>query len=58
MVFNGGTHILPMSIASLGMFSLCAAIGRRDWRPLAFAVAFGLAGLAYSAPSSCRSCST
>ena len=26
MVFNGGTHILPMSIASLGMFSLCAAI--------------------------------
>ena len=50
MVFNGGTHILPMSIASLGMFSLCAAIGRRDWRPLAFALAFGLAGLAYSAP--------
>jgi hypothetical protein len=50
MVFNGGTHILPMSIASLGMFSLCAAIGRRDWRPLAFAVAFGFAGLAYSAP--------
>ena len=37
MVFNGGTHILPMSIAALGMFSLSAAIGRRDWRPLAFA---------------------
>ena len=50
MVFNGGTHILPMSIAALGMFALCAAIGRRDWRPLAFAVAFGVAGLAYSAP--------
>ena len=50
MVFNGGTHILPMSIASLGTFSLCAAIARRDWRPLAFAIAFGLAGLAYSAP--------
>jgi len=50
MVFNGGTHILPMSIAALGMFSLCAAIGRRDWRPLAFAIAFGVAGLAYSAP--------
>jgi hypothetical protein len=50
MIFNGGTHILPMSIASLGMFSLCAAIARRDWRPLAFAIAFGLAGLAYSAP--------
>ena len=50
MIFNGGTHILPMSIAALGMFSLCAAIGRRDWRPLAFAIAFGAAGLAYSAP--------
>ena len=50
MVFNGGTHILPMSIASLGMFSLCAAIARRDWRPLVFAIAFGIAGLAYSAP--------
>jgi hypothetical protein len=50
MVFNGGTHILPMSIAAIGMFSLAAAIGRRDWRPLAFAIAFGVAGLAYSAP--------
>jgi hypothetical protein len=50
MVFNGGTHILPMSMAALGMFSLCAAIARRDWRPLAFAIAFGVAGLAYSAP--------
>ncbi|HEX6163668.1 MAG TPA: hypothetical protein VFZ31_09900 [Vicinamibacterales bacterium] len=50
MIFNGGTHILPMSIASLGMFSVCAAIARRDWRPLAFAIAFGIAGLAYSAP--------
>ena len=50
MVVNGGTHILPMSIAALGMFSLCAAIARRDWRPLAFALAFGAAGLAYSAP--------
>jgi hypothetical protein len=50
MVFNGGTHILPMSIASLGVFSLCAAIARRDWRPVAFVIAFGAAGLAYSAP--------
>jgi len=50
MVFNGGTHILPMSIAAIAMFSLCAAIARRDWRPLAFAIVFGVAGLAYSAP--------
>lgn len=50
MIFNGGTHILPMSIAAIGTFGLCAAIARRDWRPLAFAIAFGAAGLAYSAP--------
>ena len=50
MIFNGGTHILPMSIAALGTFSLCMAIARRDWRPLALVAAFGAAGLAYSAP--------
>ena len=36
MVFNGGTHILPMSFAALGSFSLFAAIAKRDWRPLVF----------------------
>jgi hypothetical protein len=50
MVFNGGTHILPMSVAALGTFSLCAAIATRDWRPLAFVAVFGIAGIAYSAP--------
>ncbi len=50
MIFNGGTHILPMSIAALGTFALCASIARRNWRPLAFVAAFGAAGLAYSAP--------
>jgi len=50
MIFNGGTHILPMSIAAIGCFSLIAAIAKRDWRPLALAAAFGIAGLAYSAP--------
>ncbi len=50
MIANGGTHILPMSIAALGTFSICAAIARRDWRPIAFMAAFGAAGLAYAAP--------
>ena len=35
MVFNGGTHILPMSVAALGSFAVFAAIAKRDWRPLA-----------------------
>ncbi|MGH9221751.1 MAG: hypothetical protein ACRD1W_20760, partial [Vicinamibacterales bacterium] len=50
MVFNGGTHILPMSVAALGSFAVFAAIGRRDWRPIAFVVVFGIAAVAYSAP--------
>jgi multisubunit Na+/H+ antiporter MnhC subunit len=50
MVFNGGTHILPMSVAALGSFALFAAIGRRDWRPLAFFAVFGIAAAAFSAP--------
>jgi hypothetical protein len=50
MVFNGGTHILPMSVAALGSFAVFAAIGRRDWRPLAFVALFGVAAIAYAAP--------
>jgi len=50
MIFNGGTHILPMSLAAIGCFALTAAIALRDWRPLAFAAVFGIAGLVYSAP--------
>jgi multisubunit Na+/H+ antiporter MnhC subunit len=50
MVFNGGTHILPMSVAALGTFAFCAAVARRDWRPVAFVAVFGIAAIAYSAP--------
>lgn len=50
MVFNGGTHILPMSVAALGCFAVFATIGRRDWRPIVFMAVFGIAAVAYSAP--------
>ncbi|HYE88870.1 MAG TPA: hypothetical protein VEA16_21075 [Vicinamibacterales bacterium] len=50
MVFNGGTHILPMSLAAIGVFSVAAAAGRRDWRPIVLAAAFGIAALGYAAP--------
>lgn len=50
MVFNGGTHILPMAIAAIACFALAATVGRRDWRPLAVAMVFGVASLAYAAP--------
>lgn len=50
MIANGGAHILPMSFAALGTFSVVAAIAKRDWRPLLIVAAFTVAGLAYSAP--------
>jgi hypothetical protein len=39
-----------MSVAAMGSFAVFAAIGRRDWRPLALVAVFGLAGAAYAAP--------
>jgi hypothetical protein len=50
MIFNGGTHVLPMSIAAIGTFGVAAAIARRQWQPVVFAAVFGAAGLAYAAP--------
>lgn len=50
MVYNGGTHILPMAIAVVGLLALVSAAGLRQWRPLILGVACCVAGLAYSAP--------
>lgn len=50
MVYNGGTHILPMAFAAIGLLSVCAAALRRQWRPLLIGLVCCAAGLAYSAP--------
>jgi len=50
MVYNGGTHILPMAVAAVGLLAVVAAAALRQWRPLIFAAACCAAGLAYSAP--------
>jgi hypothetical protein len=50
MVFNGGTHILPMSVAALGSFALVASLARRTWRPVAMFAVFGVVAIAYAAP--------
>jgi hypothetical protein len=50
MIYNGGLHIVPMSMAGLGAFSLIAAIAGRTRRPLALLVLFAAAGLGYAAP--------
>ncbi len=50
MVYNGGTHILPMAIAAVAMLAAVSATMLRQWRPLGVGVVCCVAGLAYSAP--------
>ena len=50
MVFNGGVHILPMALASVGFFAALAAAMTRRVRPLVVTLVFVTAGLAYAAP--------
>ncbi len=50
MVYNGGTHILPMAIAALAVLSVAAAALTRQWRPLFVGAVCCVAGLGYSAP--------
>lgn len=50
MVFNGGTHILPMAFAAVGTFAVFAAALTRRWQPLALVTLFVVASLAFSAP--------
>lgn len=50
MVYNGGTHILPMAMAVVAMLAAVSAAMLRQWRPLVVGVVCCAAGLAYSAP--------
>lgn len=50
MVFSGGVHMLPIALASIGMFSAFASLLSRSWRPLVFATVLFAAGFAYAAP--------
>lgn len=50
MVYNGGTHILPMAIAAIVLLSVMSSAMLRQWRPLVLGALCCVAGLAYSAP--------
>ena len=49
-IYNGGLHIVPMSLISIGALSIVASIAQRRWRPVVLAILVGAAGLAYAAP--------
>jgi hypothetical protein len=50
MVYNGGLHIVTMSVAAIGVFAVVAATLQRRWRPLMLAALLCVAGLSYAAP--------
>jgi hypothetical protein len=50
MMYNGGVHLVTMSVAAIGVFAVAAAILRREWRPLILAAVLCVAGLSYAAP--------
>jgi hypothetical protein len=50
MVYNGALHVVPMSVAAVGLLALFAALARRDWRPVGAGALLVVLGFAYSAP--------
>lgn len=50
MIYNGAFHVVPMSVALVGVLAVTAAISRREWRPLVVAGAVALGGFALAAP--------
>ena len=49
-IYNGGFHVVPMSVVAIGGISLVAAAAARSWRPLVMAATVCAAGAALAAP--------
>jgi hypothetical protein len=50
MIYNGALHVVPMSLAGLGLLGLFAAAISGRWRPLIVAGTVAVMGFAYAAP--------
>ena len=50
MVWNGGAHVVPMALVSVGTLVAVAAAAARHWRPVILGCCFVASGLAYAAP--------
>ncbi len=50
MVWNGGPHVVPMALVSVGALVLVAAAVTRRWRPVILGCCVIVSGLAYAAP--------
>ena len=50
MIYNGGMHIVWMTVPAVATFAAALAFTMRSWRPLMVAIVVGIAGAAYAAP--------
>lgn len=50
MVYNGGLHIVWMTVPAIATFAAALAFTMRSWRPIVVAMVVGVAGAAYAAP--------
>src|SRR5262245_34058760 len=50
MLINGGPHVVPITLAAVGVFGGCASVTRKDWRPLAAVLLVAAGGMALAAP--------
>jgi hypothetical protein len=50
IVYNGGLHILPMAIVTVGVIAVVATVIRKQWQPLILVLLLLSAGFGYSAP--------
>ena len=50
MIYNGGTHILWMTVPAIAIFVTALAVAMKSWRPIVVALMIGVSGAAYAAP--------
>jgi len=49
-IYNGGLHIVPMTILGIALCGIALAVSLRSWRPVVVAVLIGVFGALYAAP--------
>ncbi len=50
MIYNGGLHIVWMTIPAIAAFAIALAIALGRWRPIVLAIVLGVSGAAYAGP--------
>jgi hypothetical protein len=49
-IYNGGLHIVPLTILAVAAFAVVSSVVRRSWQPIVIALMLGVSGAAFAAP--------